>query len=126
MFRQAGITILAFLAIFAIAVPARADLHTVRKTADTNDGVCDADCSLREAIAVSLAGDDIDFSLPGSAPWTIRLSSGLSVATDLGIIGPGSATDLSVSGDSDSNGTGNFRVLSVSAAGNLSLVNLPI
>ncbi|MGC2234761.1 MAG: choice-of-anchor Q domain-containing protein [Pyrinomonadaceae bacterium] len=34
---------------------------TVTKTADTNDGACDADCSLREAIAMAnaAAGDDI-------------------------------------------------------------------
>ena len=32
---------------------------TVTKTADTNDGVCDADCSLREAIAAAINGDTI-------------------------------------------------------------------
>lgn len=35
---------------------------TVTKTADTNDGVCDADCSLREAVAAASAGDAINFS----------------------------------------------------------------
>jgi CSLREA domain-containing protein len=32
---------------------------TVTKTADTNDGVCDADCSLREAISAAVPGDTI-------------------------------------------------------------------
>ena len=41
--------------------PAAAATFAVTKTADTNDGTCDADCSLREAIgaANALAGADI-------------------------------------------------------------------
>ena len=31
---------------------------TVTKIADTNDGVCDADCSLREAVAAANASGD--------------------------------------------------------------------
>src|SRR5437868_6281338 len=34
----------------------------VTKLADTNDGVCDSDCSLREAIAVTRAGGTITFA----------------------------------------------------------------
>ena len=34
---------------------------TVTKTADTNDGVCNSDCSLREAIATAGVGDTITF-----------------------------------------------------------------
>ncbi len=37
---------------------------TVTKTADTNDGTCDADCSLREAIAAAASGDTIEFASP--------------------------------------------------------------
>ena len=33
---------------------------TLTKTTDTNDGVCDADCSLREAIATADPGDTVD------------------------------------------------------------------
>ena len=36
---------------------AHAATRTVTKTADTDDGVCDSDCSLREAIAVAVPGD---------------------------------------------------------------------
>ena len=34
--------------------------YTVTKTADTNDGTCDADCSLREAIAAANANTGAD------------------------------------------------------------------
>lgn len=47
----------------------------VNKTADTDDGVCDADCSLREAIAVALPGDSVGFTSPlFDTPQTIALS----------------------------------------------------
>jgi CSLREA domain-containing protein len=45
----------------------------VSKTNDTNDGVCDADCSLREAIqtpnggAIELPAGDYTLTLPGSS-----------------------------------------------------------
>src|SRR5947207_7457315 len=45
---------------------------TVTKTADTNDGVCDSDCSLREAINAAnntLGQDTIAFNI-GSGPKT--------------------------------------------------------
>ena len=43
------------------ATPAFAATFTVTKIADTNDGVCGADCSLREAIgaANALPGADV-------------------------------------------------------------------
>jgi len=49
--------------MLALMLPRAGTVHaanlTVTKTADTNDGVCDADCSLREAISVAVAGDTI-------------------------------------------------------------------
>src|SRR5690606_38776524 len=49
-------------------VMARAGTLTVTKTADTNDGACDADCSLREAIAAAnvASGSTIAFNIPTS------------------------------------------------------------
>ncbi len=49
--------------MLALMLPRAGTVHatanlTVTKTADTNDGVCDADCSLREAIGAT-AGDTI-------------------------------------------------------------------
>jgi CSLREA domain-containing protein len=63
-------------------------VFTVTKTADTNDGVCDSDCSLREAItAANSAGGPvtIQFSIPTNDPgydspndrYTITLESEL-------------------------------------------------
>lgn len=50
----------------------------VTKTDDTNDGVCDTDCSLREAIAVANNGDIIQFASPlFDSPQTILLADGL-------------------------------------------------
>jgi CSLREA domain-containing protein len=54
---------------FSLAGKVLAATYTVTKTADTNDGTCDADCSLREAIAVAngnAGNDEIDFNIPES------------------------------------------------------------
>jgi CSLREA domain-containing protein len=53
----------------------------VTKTADTNDGACDADCSLREAIAVANVAATVDNAIvfaasPFAAPQTITLALG--------------------------------------------------
>jgi CSLREA domain-containing protein len=64
----------------------------VTKTADTNDGVCDADCSLREAIAAANAGagpQTITFNIPLTDPgfangvFTISLASQLPGLTNI-------------------------------------------
>src|ERR1700674_3317358 len=61
---------------------------TVTKTADTNDGVCDADCSLREAIAVAAPGQTIEFD-PGLSGGTITETlGGLTISQSLTITGP--------------------------------------
>ncbi len=67
-----GRTPICLLALLFAAVvpasPARAATFAVSKTADTNDGVCDADCSLREAIIAANAaagGDTITFGVAG-------------------------------------------------------------
>jgi CSLREA domain-containing protein len=73
---------------------------TVTKTADTSDGVCDSDCSLREAItAASMSGDTIVFSHLFDSPQTITLQLGqIEFAKDLSITGPGRDL-LSISGN---------------------------
>ena len=64
------------IAVFSVA--ASAATYTVTKTADTNDGTCDADCSLREAIAAANASADNDLIVFDKdvfyAPQTITLS----------------------------------------------------
>ncbi len=47
-------------ALSAAMQPAQAATFNVTKAADTNDGTCDADCSLREAIAATNANADAD------------------------------------------------------------------
>lgn len=100
---------------------AHAATFTVTKTADTNDGACDADCSLREAINAANASpgpDTIDFH--PSVTGTITLSGPLPHVTgNLTITGPGAAT-LSV----DANQTGNVLVVdnyATAAIGGLTL-----
>lgn len=54
---------------FVIASGAHAATYTINKTADVNDGTCDSDCSLREAIAAANANaghDTINFNIPES------------------------------------------------------------
>jgi CSLREA domain-containing protein len=99
------------LAIFAslfMTASAFSATYTVTKTADTNDGICSADCSLREAIAAANAApanDVIEFA-PGvfSAPQVITLGgTELFIAKNgtLTINGPG-AGQLIVSGNNTS------------------------
>jgi CSLREA domain-containing protein len=68
---------------------------TVTKTADTADGVCDADCSLREAVVAANATADNDiiaFASLFNSPQTITLSGTDIIITSngtLSINGPG-------------------------------------
>ena len=52
-------------------------VFTVTKTADSNDGACNADCSLREALALAQDGDLVNFSALFNTPQTIRLLTAL-------------------------------------------------
>jgi CSLREA domain-containing protein len=104
MIRTATILCLAF-AMLAAAGTVRAATYTVTKEADTSDGLCNADCSLREAITAANATVDNDvivFALPFfSSPRTITLSLGeLTVANNgsLTIYGTG-ANRLTISGN---------------------------
>lgn len=52
----------------------------VSKTADTNDGVCNADCSLREAIVAAntqAGANRIHFNIPGGGVQSIAVASAL-------------------------------------------------
>ena len=79
---------LAILLIIVFAITAQAATYTVTKIEDTNDGVCDADCSLREALSVantSPENDVIEFASPlFDTPQTIALEIG-----QLDIVGNG-------------------------------------
>jgi CSLREA domain-containing protein len=75
---------------------ARAVVFPVTKTADTNDGACDADCSLREAIvAANAAATDDTVNLPASpTPYTLTItgSDDLAAMGDLDIAANGKLT----------------------------------
>lgn len=100
---------LLFLAALAAAFvfllrPADAATFVVTKTADTNDGVCDTDCSLREAIKSANASVGVAdvISLPAGTYTLIIPSSGedldatgdLDITDDLTIDGGGAATTI--------------------------------
>jgi CSLREA domain-containing protein len=72
------LTFLMAFSVFALgaAQTAAAATRTVTKAADTNDNICNVDCSLREAVAVAVAGDTIVF-VPGLGGQTITLTNGL-------------------------------------------------
>jgi CSLREA domain-containing protein len=102
----------AVLALAATSV--QAATFTVNKVADTNDGVCDADCSLREAVAAADASADNDTVVFDAAVFgtaqTITLAG-----TDILVVGNGSllidgpgADLLTISGNNLS------RILSIS------------
>src|SRR5687767_15647456 len=63
-------------------------IYTVTKIADTNDGACNSDCSLREAIAaanVTPENDEILFAAtPFSTSQTIMLTGGEMIITNNG------------------------------------------
>jgi CSLREA domain-containing protein len=122
--------------LFCLAQTAAAATYIVTKTTDTNDGACDADCSLREAIAAANASgenDMVSFSINVfSTPQTIVLSGGDLIITNNGsltIVGRG-ANFLTVSGNNTSrvftNNTGAataisfLRVTGGNAASNIS------
>jgi CSLREA domain-containing protein len=94
--------------MLALAGSAFGTNYIVTKTADTNDGTCDSDCSIREAVGAANAnvGDDIIvFALPlFSSSQTITLTGGeLVIANNgsLSIFGPG-ASRLTLSGNNAS------------------------
>ncbi len=90
--------------------------YLVNKTVDTNDGVCDADCSLREAIgtsnvspgAVIVPAGNYLLTLAGSGENN-NATGDLDVRAGMGVYGAGSALTVIDAGDLD-------RVLEVDAA----------
>ncbi len=50
---------IALIALAALPASGWGATRTVTKTADTNDGVCNSDCSFREALAVANVGDTV-------------------------------------------------------------------
>lgn len=93
----------------------------VTKIADTNDGICDSDCSLREAITAAATGDTILFAAPlFDTAQTITLGSELSVAGKTITITGRAANLTTVSGNNQN------RVFNITSNGNLTLSGLTV
>lgn len=91
---------------------------TVTKTADTNDGVCDSDCSLREAVVAATfspqSSDIIESSSFFDVPRTIFLDFQSS---------PGVYEPLSITKSLEIRGKGPYK-LTLSGDGNVTLFNI--
>lgn len=132
-----GLTVSVLLAAVAcsalLIAPSLAQANTpltVTKTADTNDGACNTDCSLREAItaANAAAGDDT-ISLPAGLYTLNRTGAGenLNDTGDLDIANNGSVTITGAGARTTTiNGNATDRVLDVQSGANLSASGLTI
>jgi len=82
-----------FLIVLLVSGVAAIDTYaatwTVTKQEDTNDSICDADCSLREAIGVSANGDTVIFSPFFDGYRAITLGIEIPINTSITITGPG-------------------------------------
>ena len=67
-------TILLFAAFMLSAPLAEAATFTVTKLADTNDGTCDADCSLRESIIAANADAAADTIVLGAGEYILSIA----------------------------------------------------
>jgi CSLREA domain-containing protein len=102
LFMPAILCRMLFLFLFLWLAAIQVQAGTVTKTEDTNDGLCNADCSLREAIATAMWDDTIDFSSLFDSPQTITLTLGeLVINKNLTITGKG-ARLLTISGNNAS------------------------
>ncbi|MBS1796064.1 MAG: CSLREA domain-containing protein [Acidobacteria bacterium] len=78
--------------VLTLAAFAEGATLTVTKTADTNDGVCDADCRLREAVAAAASGDTIQFASPlFDTAQTISINGQITIDKSLTMTGRGAS-----------------------------------
>ena len=120
-----AILLASFLMLAAAGM--QAATHTVTKAQNTNDGVCDADCSLREAIDVSNAGDRVVFSSLFNTPQTIDVNPKLLISLNLTITGPG-AELLTIFGNNSeafeiSSGIVNLSGMTIDSSTTIGFVN---
>ncbi len=106
-----GALLLLVLGLAALAAPAAsAAVYTPTTTADTLDGACNAQCSLREAIVAANAnpGSDVVILGPGVYALTragagedLAATGDLDVTDDLVVLGAGAAQTIIDAGDLD-------------------------
>ncbi len=94
--------------LFALTLPAalQAAVYIPNKTADTNDGVCDSDCSLREAIAAANQNPGVNVILLHAGTYTLTATGpatgNLEIQGDLILMGDGAGTTIIDGGGSGS------------------------
>ncbi|MBT8110118.1 MAG: right-handed parallel beta-helix repeat-containing protein [Gammaproteobacteria bacterium] len=101
---------------------ASAATFTVTKTADTNDGTCDADCSLREAItaANALGGSHmIAFNVPSGG-----LTGGVAVITLASALPPLTRNGITIDGTTQTSNQGNTNPSILGAGGTVGVDGL--
>ena len=92
---------------------------TVTKAEDTDDGICDADCSLREAIAAASSGDTINI-----AGRTYTLTSELTISKNLTLTGEGA--DSTIIQAATQAGVATFRVFTIGGGSNTTISGVTI
>jgi CSLREA domain-containing protein len=101
--RRPVLAVIAGILLYAFSPLAQAATFVVTKTADTNDGTCDSDCSLREAIiaANANAGADVITLPAGTYTLTIRgagedagATGDLDITDSVTINGAGASTTI--------------------------------
>ena len=86
--------------LFALTLPAalQAAIYIPNKTADTNDGACDSDCSLREAITAANQNPGEDVILLHAGTYTLTASGpangNLQIQGDTVLIGDGAGRTI--------------------------------
>jgi len=86
-----------FAIAFVPAIAVGATTWTVTNTSDGPIGVCDSDCTLREAIAFANSGDVIQFAPAVTGTITLGGAGELFLQQNITINGPG-ANVLAVNG----------------------------
>jgi CSLREA domain-containing protein len=116
------------LAGATLAAPLEAAVLLVTKTADTADGACDVDCSLREAIIAANATPEADTVILGAHTYTLTrvganenlsTSGDLDIASDVAVVGAGAHATIIAADHAD-------RVFDVRPNARLDLVGLTV
>jgi CSLREA domain-containing protein len=103
------------IVILTAAQNSSAAVWTVTKTADTNDSVCNADCSLREAVKIAQDNDEINFQ-PNLTELTIKLLSPISITKSITINGNG----LKISGSDK------VKIFSITGSASVKIADLDL